>query len=35
VIICHCQSISDHDIRAAADWMRAADPQALITSGKV
>jgi bacterioferritin-associated ferredoxin len=35
VIICHCQSISDHDIRAAVDWMRAADPQTLITPGKV
>ncbi|RYI19388.1 MAG: (2Fe-2S)-binding protein [Acetobacteraceae bacterium] len=35
MIICHCQSISDHDIRAAVDWMRAADPQTLITPGKV
>ncbi len=35
MIICHCQSISDHDIRAAADWMRAADPQTLITPGKI
>jgi bacterioferritin-associated ferredoxin len=35
VIICHCQSISDHDIRAAVDWMRASDPQTLITPGKV
>jgi bacterioferritin-associated ferredoxin len=35
VIVCHCQSISDHDIRAAVDWMRASDPQTLITPGKV
>lgn len=35
MIICHCQSISDHDIRAAVDWMRAADPQTLITPGKI
>ncbi|WP_374436296.1 bacterioferritin-associated ferredoxin [Tabrizicola sp.] len=35
MIICHCQRISDQDIRAAVDWMRAADPQALITPGKV
>ncbi|MCU0828811.1 MAG: (2Fe-2S)-binding protein [Tabrizicola sp.] len=35
MIVCHCQSISDHDIRAAVDWMRAADPQTLITPGKI
>lgn len=35
MIICHCQSITDHDIRAAVDWMRAADPQASVTPGKV
>ncbi|MES2813702.1 MAG: (2Fe-2S)-binding protein [Pseudomonadota bacterium] len=35
MIICHCQSISDHDIRGAVDWMRAADPQTLITPGKI
>lgn len=35
MIICHCQTISDHDIRAAVDWMRASDPQTLITPGKV
>jgi bacterioferritin-associated ferredoxin len=35
VIVCHCKSISDHDIRTAVDWMRAADPQTLITPGKV
>ena len=35
MIICHCQRITDQDIRAAVDWMRAADPQTLITPGKV
>jgi bacterioferritin-associated ferredoxin len=28
-------SIRDSDIRRAVDWMRAADPQVLITPGKV
>jgi bacterioferritin-associated ferredoxin len=35
MIICHCQSITDHDINAAIDWMRAADAHALITPGKI
>jgi bacterioferritin-associated ferredoxin len=35
MIVCHCQSITDHDIRAAMDWMRAADPETLITPRKV
>ena len=35
MMICHCMSISDHDIRAAVDWMRAADPQTIITPGKI
>jgi bacterioferritin-associated ferredoxin len=35
MIVCHCQSITDHDIRAAVDWMRAADPDTVITPGKV
>ena len=35
MIICHCQNITDHDINAAIDWMRAADPETLITPGKV
>ena len=35
MIVCHCQSITDHDIHAAIDWMRAADPQTLITPGKI
>lgn len=35
MIICQCMSISDKDILAAVDWMRAADPDTLITPGKV
>jgi bacterioferritin-associated ferredoxin len=35
MIVCSCQKISDHDIRSAVEWMRAADPYVLITPGKV
>ena len=35
MIICHCTHITDHDINAAIDWMRAADPEVIITPGKV
>ena len=35
MIVCHCQTITDHDIRAAVDWMRASDPETIITPGKV
>ena len=35
MIVCHCMSITDRDIRAAVDWMRAADPDTVITPGKV
>jgi bacterioferritin-associated ferredoxin len=35
MIVCHCQSISDHDIHAAVNWMRMADQETLITPGKV
>lgn len=35
MIVCHCQSITDHEIRSAVDWMRAADPDTLITPGKI
>ena len=35
MIVCHCTQISDHDIRAAIDWMRAADPETIITPGKI
>ncbi|WP_372572358.1 (2Fe-2S)-binding protein [Ruegeria jejuensis] len=35
MIVCHCQNISDTEIDAAIDWMRASDPRALITPGKI
>jgi bacterioferritin-associated ferredoxin len=35
MIVCHCTGITDRDIRAAVDWMRAADPDTIITPGKV
>lgn len=35
MIVCHCTGISDHDIRAAIDWMRRADPDTIITPGKI
>lgn len=35
MIVCSCMNISDHDIRAAVDWMRASDPATIITPGKI
>ncbi len=35
MIVCHCMSITDHDIRAAVEWMRQSDPDTIITPGKV
>ncbi|MFE3836309.1 (2Fe-2S)-binding protein [Pseudogemmobacter sonorensis] len=35
MIVCSCQNIADHEIRAAVDWMRASDPETIITPGKV
>lgn len=35
MIVCHCTAITDRDIRAAVDWMRAADARTIITPGKV
>ena len=35
MIVCHCTQISDHEIKAAIDWMRTADPQTIITPGKI
>ena len=35
MIICHCMAITDDDIHRAMDWMRASDPETLITPGKV
>ncbi|WCR09384.1 (2Fe-2S)-binding protein [Paracoccus stylophorae] len=35
MIVCHCTQISDHEIRAAIDWMRASDAHTIITPGKI
>jgi bacterioferritin-associated ferredoxin len=35
MIVCHCQNISDRDIHAAIDWMRAADARTIITPGRI
>lgn len=35
MMICHCAGISDRDVNAAVDWMRAADPYVVITPGKI
>jgi bacterioferritin-associated ferredoxin len=35
MIVCHCMNVTDRDIRSAVDWMRAADPDTIITPGKV
>lgn len=35
MIVCHCSQISDHDITAAINWMRTADPQTIITPGRI
>ena len=35
MIVCSCSGVTDRDIRQAIAWMRAADPYALITPGKI
>ncbi|WP_066711144.1 (2Fe-2S)-binding protein [Celeribacter ethanolicus] len=35
MIVCSCNVITDRDIHAAIDWMRASDPETIITPGKV
>lgn len=35
MIVCSCQNITDHDINAAVDWMRASDPSIVITPGRI
>ncbi|MEM9097509.1 MAG: (2Fe-2S)-binding protein [Pseudomonadota bacterium] len=35
MIVCSCTLVTDHDIRRAVAWMRASDPQVMITPGKV
>jgi bacterioferritin-associated ferredoxin len=35
MIVCSCAHITDRDIHAAINWMRASDPLTLITPGKI
>lgn len=35
MIVCHCRNISSEDIDTAINWMREADPDTVITAGKV
>lgn len=35
MIVCHCENISEDDIYSAIEWMRRADPQTIITPGKI
>ncbi|AUM74149.1 (2Fe-2S)-binding protein [Paracoccus jeotgali] len=35
MIICHCTQTTDHEIRSAVDWMRASDPDTIVTPGKI
>jgi bacterioferritin-associated ferredoxin len=35
MIVCACTGITDVQLRAAVDWIRAADPRVVITPGRV
>lgn len=35
MIVCSCSGITDAEIEAAVGWMRAADPDTIITPGKI
>lgn len=35
MIVCHCMNISEQQIHDAIDWMRAADPDTIISPGKI
>lgn len=35
MIICSCAHVTSGDVTRAVEWMRAADPQAVVTPGKV
>lgn len=35
MIICHCMQITDRQISDAISWMRSADPDTIITPGKI
>jgi bacterioferritin-associated ferredoxin len=35
MIICSCTGVTDRDIHQSIAWMRASDPYALVTPGKI
>lgn len=35
MIVCHCTGITDRQIRSAVGWMRASDPDTIVTPGKI
>ena len=35
MIICSCARITDKEVKAAVLWMRASDPQTVVTPGKL
>lgn len=35
MIVCHCMGITNHQITAAVIWMRSADPDTVVTPGKI
>ena len=35
MMVCHCHGITDRKIHEAMQWMRAADPETIITPGKI
>lgn len=35
MILCHCMNITDREVNAAIDWMRASDNEAIITPGRI
>lgn len=35
MILCSCAGITDREVRAAVAWMRASDPDTVVTPGKV
>ena len=35
MIVCSCTGVTDRDIRQAIGWIRASDPQTIVTPGKL
>ena len=35
MIVCSCTGVTDRDIRQVIAWMRASDPDTIVTPGKV